>query len=467
MAISSLGVGSGLDLSSLLQNLVASERAPTENRLNKQEATIQAKISAYGTLRGGLSSLESPLKRLSEYEPRQTVTNSDKSALAVTADADAPNGNFKIDVKHLASAQSLATTVNDASLFTEKADTTVVNEGETGTLSIQVGSGDAVEINLDASDGALSLGDLRDAINDSDAGVTASIINDDNGSRLVLTSNETGADNTIKMTASGLASAGFNTALSIDGQAGGSGYGVITQAAEDAEAVINGITITSSSNSLDNAVEGLSITLLDTTESTASVSVAEDQNSLRSLLNEFVGAYNELIGQTNSMTAYSTENEKGSLLTGDSTVRSIRSMLGNSMVQFGQTAEGDSLALANLGIVSGKDGKLSFDQAMFADAMDDYGAENIASVVTGIATGFHDSVTSYTDGTDGMLAARTDGLRANLDVINEQRDSLDERMISLEDRLSAQFSAMDSLVAQMNATSSYLANQLSNLQSGK
>ncbi|EIC20519.1 flagellar filament capping protein FliD [Thiorhodovibrio frisius] len=464
MAISSLGVGSGLDLSSLLQNLVAAERAPTENRLNKQEATLQAKISAYGTLRGGLSSLESPLKRLSEFEPKQSVTNSDKTALTVKADADAPSGNYKIDVNRLAAAQSLATNEADAASFTDKAETTVVNEGDTATLSLQVGSGTATEINLDASEGALTLGDVRDAINGAEAGVTASIINDDNGSRLVLTSDETGADNTIKMTASG--TSGFDIALSIDGQAAGSGAGEITQVAQDAEAVINGITITSSSNSLDDAVDGLSVTLNAVTESTASVTVAEDKSSLRSLLNEFVGAYNELINQTNSMTAYNADNQQGALLMGDSTVRGIRSMLGNSMVQFGQTNDGENLALANLGIVSGKDGKLSFDQDVFNDAMDSYGSDNIAAAVKGFTGNFYDTVTSFTDSSDGMLAARTDGLRTTIDDIAQQREDLDERMLSLEERLSAQFAAMDSLVAQMNNTSNYLATQLGNLISG-
>lgn len=482
MAISSLGVGSGLDLSSLLQNLVAAERAPTENRLNKQEATLQAKISAYGSLRGSLSTIESPLKRLSEFESKMSVTNSNKDALKIVADDDAPAGKFSIQVDQIATAQSLATETGDgATYFADGTTTEVVAAGSSANFSVQVGSAAATEIELDGGDDGLTLGDLRDAINDADAGVTASIINDGNGARLVMTADETGAENTITTTASGFAGAptgGMNNALALDGSAANT-KGTITQAATDAQATINGIDITSASNTLEDAVDGLSITLLKETESAAAVRVAEDQSSLRSLLNEFVGGYNELINQTNSLTAYNTENKSGALLTGDATVRTVRSMLGNSMVQFGRVAEdygptevdgrqvsvqaGDSLGFANLGIVSSKTGTLSFDQAKFSEALDVYGMENVVGAVKEIAGRFHESVKGFTDSTDGMLAARTKGLRASVEDIGQQREALDERILSLEERLSAQFAAMDSLVAQMNTTSNFLASELANL----
>lgn len=482
MAISSIGVGSGLDLSSLLQNLVSAERAPTENRLNRQEADIQAKLSAYGSLRGSLSTIESPLKRLSEFEAKMSVTNSDKDALAVTADEDAPVGNYSISVKQLATAQSLATNAADAaSLFSSGGETEVVAAGATASFSIQVGSNDATEIELDGGDDGLSLGELRDAINDADAGVTASIVNDGNGARLVMTASETGAANTIKTTAAGMVSGDLDTALTLDGTVEG-GNGEVTQEAQDAQAVINGITVDSASNSLEDAVDGISITLKGTTDSAASVRVAEDQSSLRALLNEFVGGYNELINQTNSMTAYNADDQSGSLLTGDSTVRAVRTMLGNAMVEMGQAVQdngpvtigdqtfsinaGETLGLATLGLVSEKNGALSFDQAKFSESVEIYGAENIAAAVKEIAGKFHDKVTSFTDSTDGMLAARTDGLRASVEDIAIQRESLDERMLSFEKRLAAQFTAMDTLVAQMNNTSNYLATQLGNLISG-
>ncbi|WPL11579.1 flagellar filament capping protein FliD [Thiorhodovibrio litoralis] len=489
MAISSLGVGSGLDLSALLKNLVSAERVPTENRLNNQEATLQAKISAYGSLRGALSTIESPLKRLSEFESKMSVTNSDKDALSVQADADAPAGKFTIEVDHIATAQSLATDTTAAETYfavredaeTSGANTEVVAAGTSASFSVQIGSNDATVIDLEGGDDGLTLADLRDAINDADAGVTASIINDGSGARLVMTADETGAANTIQTTANGFdgaASGGMNDALSLDGS-DTEGNGQITQAASDALATINGITINSASNTLDGAVDGLSITLLGATDSAASVQVAEDRSAMRSILNEFVGGYNELINQTNSFTAYNAENNSGALLTGDSTVRAVRSMLGNSMVEFGRVAQdygpteidgeevsvrvGDNLGLASLGIVSSKTGTLGFDQTKFNDAVEIYGMENVVGAVKEITGKFHAAVTSFSDSTDGMLAARTKGLRASVDDIGLQREALDERIMSLEERLSAQFAAMDSLVAQMNSTSNYLASQLANL----
>lgn len=479
MAISSLGIGTGMDLGSLVGQLVAAERAPTETRLVQKEASIQAQISAYGSLKGALSTIESPLKRLSEYEPTMSVSNSNKEALSVTADDDAPAGKFSIEVNQIAKAQAIATHADDASLFSDGSGTEVVAAGASATFSIQVGSSSYQDIELNGGDKGLTLRDLSDAINEADLGVSASIINDGNGARLALTSYETGADNTIKTTATGF-NAGMDTALSLDGSVDPAmRKGEVTQEAADAQAKINGIAITSASNTLDDAVDGLSITLLKETESAATVQVSENQSSLEGLLNEFIGGYNELIKQTNTLTAYNAENDAGAVLTGDATVRAVRSMLGSSMVEYGQavqdngpvevdgwdvtTRAGDDIALANLGIVSSKTGSLDFDKAKFREAVEVYGMENIAGAVNDIAGKFHNAVTSFTDSTDGMLAARTKGLRASVDDINEQRVELDERMISLEDRLRAQYTAMDTLVAQMNNTSNYLAGQLANL----
>ncbi|MBK1647609.1 flagellar filament capping protein FliD [Rhabdochromatium marinum] len=473
--ISATGIGSGLDLQGLVSQLVAAERAPIENRLNRQESTLQAKISAYGSLRGSLSTIESPLKRLSEFEPKMSVTNSNKEALSVTAADDAPAGNFSITVNQLATAQSLATNAADAgALFSGGAATEVVTLGDTATFSIQVGSGDTTDITLDASEQALTLGNLRDAINDADAGVTASIINDSNGARLVMTANDTGESNTITTTATGMASGALDTALSLDGSAGNvpGVNGQITQVAQDAQAIVNGITINSDSNTLGNAVDGLSITLLETTTSATSVRVAEDRSSLRSLLNEFIGGYNELIKQTNSLTAYDAENDSGAVLTGDATVRGVRTMLGNAMVSSGQAiqdngsrSKGESIALANLGIVSSATGTLSFDQSTFDVAIEDYGMENITAALKDIAGNFHENVTGFTSSTDGMLAARTKGLNASIADIGEQREQLDKRTLAFEARMTAQFNAMDSLVAEMNTTGNYLMSQLGNLMS--
>lgn len=444
MAISALGVGSGLDLNQIVGDLLNAERVPKETRFNQREERIEAQISAYGNLRNGIEQLGGALGSLSGFELSQSASVSDASVASVTADGTAANGSFSLEVNQLAQAQSIASAPGD---FAD-ADAEV----GAGQLEIQVGGGNAITINVEEGD---TLRDLRNAINEADAGVTASIVNDGNGARLVLNANETGADNTITVSAtedpagSGLARLDGNNLVE-------------TRAAQDAEAVINGLTVTSSSNTLDDAVEGLSIELQNTSTGPVNVSVREDQGELRQALQAFVEQYNALVGQTRELTSYNAEEDEASVLTGDSTVRGIRSRLGDALMQPAQVPDANAQTLSELGIVSNRDGTLNFDTSRFNQAMDNNSFDSIAEVVREVG-GRMEGVTNTLVGADGLIGARTDGLRNDLERIGQQRERLDIRLERMEERLIGQFSRMDSAVAQMQSTGDFLTGQLANM----
>ncbi|MFO7954415.1 MAG: flagellar filament capping protein FliD [Thioalkalivibrio sp.] len=444
MAISSLGVGSGLDLNQIVGDLLNSERVPKEERFNKREERIEAQISAYGGLSSGIEQLNGALKELSGFELSQSASVSDSSVAEVTADGTAANGNFSLQVNQLAQAQSLASAPGDF----------VDSDAEVGAgqLEIQVGDRSAVTINVEEGQ---TLRDLRNSINESEAGVTASIVNDGNGARLVLNANETGADNTISVSATeDPAGSGLSR---LDGN-----NLVETRAAQDAEAVVDGLTVTSSSNTLDDTIEGLNIELTGTSASPATVSVSEDQGELRDALQAFVDQYNSLVGQTRELTAFDPEEDESSVLTGDSTVRGIRSRLGDALMNPADVPDANVQTFAELGIVSNRDGTLTFDTGRFNQAVDNNGFENVSEVVREIG-GRMEEVTSSFVGPDGLIGTRTDGLRNDLERINQQRENLDTRLERMEERLVGQFSRMDSAVAQMQNTGDYLTGQLANM----
>ncbi|OOC09934.1 flagellar filament capping protein FliD [Thioalkalivibrio halophilus] len=437
MAISSLGVGSGLDLNQIVGDLVNSQRAPREARLNEREERIEAEISAYGQISNTMDGIGSAVSSLAEFEPEQSVslTNDDVASVFVTGDA--PNGDFDLDVNQLARAQTVA---SDSGLFEESSD-----EVGAGTFTIQVGDGDAVSIEVEEGD---SLRDLRNAINDADAGVNASIVNDGDGPRLTMTAERTGAENTISVT--------------VDGDADLQRLENQTEMvqAQDAEAVINGMAITSSSNTLEETIEGLSIDL--EAEGSTRVSISEDRGALRNQLESFVEAYNTMIGEVRELTSYDVEEDEASVLTGDSTVRSARSRLSNALIERSSVEGINNQTFADLGITTQRDGTLQFDTQRFDDAMEREGFDDIAAAVRDLAGGVDDTLESIT-GREGLFQVRQDGLQNEQSRVDDQRERLDDRIERLEARLVRQFSSMDTAVAQMQQTGDYLQQQLAGM----
>lgn len=446
MAISSLGIGSGLDLSALVSQLVAAEREPAENRLLRREANLQAQLSAFGTIKSGLAGLATALDGLRDLQDGRTASSSDSRLLAVSASQSADPGAYTIEINHLAAAQTLATEFRF-----DDADAEV----GTGTLTLQVGDGEGVDIVIDAENNTLR--GVRDAINDAGAGVQASIINDGSGARLVLTSAETGAANTITIGVSD--DDGDDTDLAgLSRLAAGNMEEAV--AGRDAEVVINGLTVTSASNTLDDTIEGLTFTLRGTTGEDAPlrVTVGEDRSGVRNAVGAFVEAYNGVVEQIRGLTRYNPETREGAVLVGDGTLRSIRSRLSEGLLQSGGLEESSLTNLVNLGVSSDRNGKLTLDSAALDAAMNE-DMEGVVALLNDVAGGLRERVEGFSQA-GGLLDARSDGLRSRIRDLDRQREVLENRMEKFEARLVRQFSAMDAMVGQLQNTSQYLDQQL-------
>lgn len=435
--ISSLGIGSGLDLATLVEQLVVAERAPAQNRINLKQAQAQTKLSAFGSLRSAIANLESSVEKLQSFKAGMKATSASPDAVSVTV-GDAPvAGVYNVVVHELASAQSLAS---------EAFDDIDAALGE-GTLTLTVGD-TVTEIEL--ADGANSLAAVRDAINDSDAGVNAVIVRDGDAYRLLLSSAETGAANAMTLTVDG----------SVDARLA-SDQMTETAAARDALFSVNGLELTASTNTIEDVIDGITLTLKQVGEDPVAIRVEQDREGVRKALEDVVAKYNALVTQIRDLGRAGVEGAQRGTLVGDSTLRAVESgIAGIFSAALGEPGSGLE-RLLDLGFSTDVQGKASLDAEKLADALatDSAGVEALVGAFAERFTGMLDAYTAD----DGLLDARTDGLNTELRRLRNDRDALDRRMEQLEARLRAQFTALDSLLAQFQSTSNYLASQLSGL----
>ncbi len=393
MAITSSGVGSGLDIESLVTQLVAAERAPVENRLVKASAQYQGQISAFGILKGGLSGFQKALgslQSLSTYTGRQ-VTVSDDDVLSVSANSTAVVGSYAIEVSQLAKAHSLAS-------GSYSATTDVVGEG---TLSFRFGTTDytdpdpgpesydftlngdkaAASVTIDSTNNTLA--GIRDAINDADIGVNASIINDGNGFRLLFASTDTGAKNSLEVSVTESGAAGLS-AFEFSGTATNLSQ---TVAAQDAILSINGLAVNNASNKVSGAVNGLDLTLKALTSGVpVEVGVSRNSSSIEGALNGFVNAYNGLIDTTNALSKYDPATQEAGLLLGDAVLRGVTGRL-RSEINTAIDGVGSYNTLASIGITTNGDGKLVLDQIKLDKVLEeDFDALSALFAVQGVAS---------------------------------------------------------------------------------
>ncbi|MBZ0333234.1 flagellar filament capping protein FliD [Marinobacter sp. AL4B] len=355
--ISSLGVGSGVLTSDLVDQLVAAERKPTEVRLDQKTARTEALISAYGQLRSAVTELRLPMRQLGSADAMKSFSaTSSGSNIDVSVDAGkAARGSYSLDVVALAEAQALASTES----FADR-DATSVGRG---TITLQVGD-KTTEITIDSSNDTLQ--GLANAINDADAGVSAGVIDTGSGFRLTLSADETGTANSVKITATeeagaeGLAGFAFDPA-----DAAGNPKMEQTITAADAQMKINGVLITRSTNTVENVVDGLTFNLTDVGKST--VKVEQDTGEVAERVQVFVDKFNELQGTIRELSTFNSETGQGSILTGDSTVRNIQNQLKSVLTDIIPGLENASVrSLADVGI--GTDfstGELQFDSQKF------------------------------------------------------------------------------------------------------
>jgi flagellar hook-associated protein 2 len=440
-----------LDINSIVTQLMTIERQPL-TELDLKEASYQAKISAYGTIKGALSSLQSAVQTLAQPNTFKTlgITSTDLSAVSGSATTSASPGTYNITVDQIAKANSVRS--NDA--YTSSSDTF-----NTGTLSIKVGSGSPIDITIDATNNSLS--GIRNAINNANAGVSASIVNDGTNQRLVLTSKTLGSNGAISVTATDSGSGGTFALSGLD-----STSLVQLQAADDAKFSVNGLAVTRSTNSVSDVVTGLTLNLGKAGSST--ITVSKDNSTAVNAITAFVTAYNAVVSQNSSLTAYDAATKTDSILTGDSTVRSIQDKLAGLIGASVSNVAGGLSHLSDVGLSLQKDGTLALDTAKLSLALND-STKDVGSLFTqtttgntGIAVQFNTWLTSAT-GSTGIIANRVDGMNASIGDLEDQRDALTNRLTLIEARYRSQYSALDALISNMNSTSTYLEQQLAAL----
>jgi flagellar hook-associated protein 2 len=432
--ISSLGVGSGLDLGSLVRQLVAAERAPAEGRLNRTESKMQAQISALGQVKSSLANMDKVLARLSALADARSVRVSNEAAFSATATTAADVGRYTIEVFELARAQSLA------SAGFPDADAAL----GAGDLTIALGANDPVTVTI--AEGANSLRDVRNAINGANAGVLATLVRDGAEWRLLLTAEESGLANAVSLSVSGTLNGNIASAAMTE-----------TVAAADARFSVAGLALSSASNVVDDVLPGVTLNLRGLTDAPVELSVGRDAETARAALNEFVTAYNAVIDLAARLSRANPETGERSVLTGDSTLRAIRGALPMAL----GADSGAAWNAVELGLRSDRDGKLSLDGAAFEARLLDDPAQVLASV-RGFGGALAQNIEIYTD-RGGVLATRTESLQSSLRSLGLQRDQLDRRMESVEARLIRQFSVLDQMISQMQNTSSFLAARLATL----
>jgi flagellar hook-associated protein 2 len=379
MAITSAGIGSNLDVNGIISSLMTLERQPV-TALNTTEASYQAKLSAYGSLKGSLASFQSAAQALST--PAKFVVQkaavADATIFSATAGSGAASGSYSVEVGLLAQAQKLK---SSGTAFPASSSTI-----GSGTLSIDFGtySGDNFTLNPDKAtktisiaSGQSSLAGIRDAVNAANAGVTAGIVNDGSGYRLTLSSRDTGAANALRVVVADDDGTHTDTSglsqLMFDGRS--SGVKNLTESAEARNALvtIDGIAISKASNTITDAIDGVTLNLLkqSTPGATTTLLVVRDSTGIKNAVESFVKAYNDSAKALKDISAYNAATKQAAILQGDGAVRSIQSALRTVLNSALATAGGGLTMLSDIGIAFQTDGTLKLDSAKLQTVVDD------------------------------------------------------------------------------------------------
>jgi flagellar hook-associated protein 2 len=559
MAITSAGIGSGLDVTSIVSSLMAVESQPL-TEVAKQKTAYESKVSAYGTMKSALSTFQTAISALSDPTKfnAQSVTTSDAKVFTATANGQATNGTSSVTVTQLAKAQKLT--------MAGVANTTDVIG--TGTLTISFGkyteattspaaaasftpntAKSDITININSANNTLA--GVRDAINATNSSVSASIVNDGTNNRLVITSKDTGEVNSLKIAvadadgnsqdATGLSQLAFDPLAS----AGAGKNMTQLQAAKNALLDVDGIAISKASNVITDAIQGVTLTLTGLSDSTSTdLTVSTDKDKIKTSVQGFVDAFNKLDDTMRSLTKYDSTGKASGVLLGDATARSVLTQVKSVLTQ--AIGSGNTISsLSQVGVSFLNTGKLSLDETKLTKAMDSNfndlsalfttsaktsdslvtfsgstsktqsgtyainvsqlgsatvdavgtingvaatgkntaltgatgnASEGLSVKISGGATGDRGTVT-FTRGyasqldslittllkSDGVLTAKTDGMKSSIARLDKQTDALNIRLAATEKRIRAQYTRLDSVISSMQSTSTFLTQQITAL----
>lgn len=535
MSLSSPGVGSGLDVKTLVDALVKAEITPAQARHDKQLTNVNTELSAIGQLKSYLSNFQASLTKLSDlsqfYTMKYSMSDPDHFSTSITPQA--VKGSYQVEVQKLAQQQSLASNY-------------MTNTGS-GTLTINFGTynvdksvftpnASATPLSITIAPGNDSLAAVRDAINNAGTSVTASIVQDNTGSRLTLTSSQTGENYAMKITG-GIASLNYDPTTGVNALTETSG-------AQNSLIKINGLTVSQSSNQIQNAINGVTLNLKKAEIGTQiTLNVDDNKDQLSSMVNDFVKQYNDTMTFLTNLTGYNSDTKQGGVFQGDPQFRSLKLNINKWATSPISNGSSSIKSLADLGIITNKKGLLEINQDKFKKALDnnykDIGSLfaktasatdaniRINSVNTTVKAGSYNvALTEFTPGvsmsgtigslsatssdgitlsgsgalgglsvnvlsgstgsrgqvvvtdgiavlmnslintymsTDGDLNVRASQLNNQVKELGKVQDVIDTRSDSIQARYLKQFTALDTLLTQLQSTSGFLTQQLANL----
>jgi flagellar hook-associated protein 2 len=446
MGLTSVGLGSGLDINGIVSALVTSEQAPKVAQFNSKEGAINAEISALGSLKSALSEFKDSLSFLSKTDSfdSQSLSVSKNTYLTSSVTNSAVSGSYSVSVEQLAQSQKVGSlAVSDV--------TAPLDEG---SLNFAV-DGNSFDIAVTAED---TLQTLVAKINadENNVGITATIVNSDDGAKLVLTSNKTGTANNVIVSAT---DTGAGTVLADT-------FAMTElQPAKDSIVYIDGLKLTSSSNTVEGAIDGVTLNLREADiAQLTTLTVKQNTNSIKSGIKSFVEAFNAMSKTITDLTSYNSATQTAAVLQGDSLPRGIQSQL-RGVISSAFSTSGGNLSLASIGITTTRSGTLEIDDDILTEALKN-NVTGIKEMFTTEETGAATKLDSYLDsyvGTGSIIDSRDTSLDSNLERLNDQREVFARKMASFEARLFKQYNYMDLIVGQLSTQSSDLQSRLDSL----
>lgn len=441
--LSSAGIGSGLNVDSIVSALVGAQEAGPQAQITAKATQVNATLTGLASLSSALSSLQSSLSALTKTSTFGSfnATLTDTSVGSATTLSNAQPGSYQLNVTHLATAQKRS---SDAYAKTDTFGS--------GTLSIGVGS-NTLDLSVSSTD---TLADIAGKINNAsdNPGVTATVVNGSNGVQLLLSSNKTGVANAFTISAGSGASSGLSDLATQLGTAG-------SNEASDAQLTLDGIAVTSASNSVSGAIDGVTINLA--AEGSTTLAVTRDNSTATNAIQAFVNAYNSYNSTVGTLASYDPQSGQAGILLGDATLgsvqRQISSLLGNKVA-------GNSIgSLAALGITRQPDGTLALDSDRLSAALNNNGnaVQDLFAGTNGYATRLNSALDGFT-ASGGVISTRQQSLTDSLTKLNTQQTQLNNRMSVYEKQLRDQYTALDTLMSSLNNTSSYLTGALAALE---
>lgn len=458
--ISSPGIGSGLDVKSIVSQLVALERQPLD-KLKLQAATVQTKISAFGQIKSMVSTLADAAGKLTSVTGWNAVAakSSNTAAVTVTAVGGTLPTSFSVEVQGLANAQSTAS----AALLP------VGGALGAGTLRLELGqwsvspasftpsSGTPVDIDITATD---TVFDIASKINGANAGVTATVLSDASGERLLLRGKNTGEEAGFRL---GVTDAdGVDTdAMGLSRLVAGS---TTTQSAANARATVNGIAVTSATNTFANTVSGVTFKAEAVTTAPVELSIAKDNDALKKNIDDFVSAYNAINELLSDATKYDGSSKQAGLFQGDSTAIGLQNALRNA-VQSVSTASPMFQRLSDVGITQQRGGSLAVDSSKLTKALEnsDQVRDMFRSTDPGSAQGIAFKIKSLTTSllsVDGFFSAKQSTLQLSLDRNAKDQGRVADRATAVEKQLNRRYTALDTQLASLSALNAYIGQQV-------